>query len=105
MTIKQKICAIPFIAILIFTIGTVVSYTFSSHSYDLLQRTSNVDHPYLRNVQLLSSQLKSMQENSRPPSLPMTSTQSPWRATKRKTFMTLRSISPHSMAKKRFLKP
>lgn len=63
MTIKQKIWAIPFIAILIFTIGTVVSYTFSSRSYDLLQRTSNVDHPYLRDIQLLSSQLKSMQEN------------------------------------------
>lgn len=63
MTIKQKIWSIPIVTILLFTIGMVISYRFSSHTYNLLQRTGSIHYPYQSYIQTLSNTLKGIQEN------------------------------------------
>jgi len=63
MTIKQKIWSIPIVTILLFTIGMAITNRFSSHTYDLLQRTDNIHYPYQNHIQTLSNTLKGIQEN------------------------------------------
>ena len=40
-----------------------IIYIASSHTHDLLQRSGNLHHPYLHNIQVLLSNLKGIQEN------------------------------------------
>ncbi len=63
MTIQQKIWSIPFITILIFSIGMAVVYKSASHTYDLLQRTGVVHYPFLHQVQVLSDNLGVIQNS------------------------------------------
>lgn len=63
MTIKQKIWGIPQVTIVIFAVGMAIIYLASSRTYTLLQRTGGIHHPYLHNTQILSSDLKGIQED------------------------------------------
>lgn len=63
MTIKQKIWSIPFITILVFSIGMAIIYKYSSYTYGLLQQTGIVHYPFLRNIHSLSDNLIAIQDS------------------------------------------
>lgn len=62
MTIKQKIWGIPLVTTAISAAGMAILCLASSHTHTLRQRAGRIDHPYLHKAQILSSDLKGVQE-------------------------------------------
>ena len=63
MNIKQKIWALPIVAVLIFAVGIAITYALSSSTSTLLNRVGKVDYPFLHNTQVLIADLTGIQES------------------------------------------
>lgn len=63
MTIKQKIWTLPAAAILVFSVGMVITYEISSKTSNLLDQISKVHYPFLQETQILMAELNDIQED------------------------------------------